>query len=231
MKRILDIGTGTGEWAIAMAEGYPNAEIVATDISICGFPDAPLNVFFELDDAQEDWTYTEPFDFIHMRSLTGAFRDWKPIYARVYKHLRPGGYFEISDIGAISVVESIPDSYLGIFNGACQTAAEQAGTPIGLNHLRKEVLEGAGLSIFKSQIYDIPLGEWSADPVRNRPANLMLVSALEGLEATSLRLLTRELGWKEGAVRDLCGKVIEELNRPGVRASIQCQFVVARKLG
>ena len=32
-KNILDIGTGTGMWAIEMADEYPEAEIVGTDLS------------------------------------------------------------------------------------------------------------------------------------------------------------------------------------------------------
>ena len=32
-KKILDIGTGTGIWAIEMADEYPDAEIIGTDLS------------------------------------------------------------------------------------------------------------------------------------------------------------------------------------------------------
>ena len=31
--RILDVGTGTGIWAIEMGDEYPSAEIVGTDLS------------------------------------------------------------------------------------------------------------------------------------------------------------------------------------------------------
>lgn len=230
VKRILDIGTGTGDWAVAISERFPDAEIIATDISVAQSTDVPPNVFFEVDDAQEEWTYTEPFDFIHIRSLTGAFRDWPAIYASVCKHLRPGGYFEIADFGIMSLQHSIPDSYISIFNGACQSAAEKAGTPLGLNHLRKTVIEGAGLSVVKSVIIDVPLGTWSSDPRKRLAGKMALISALEGLEATSLRLLTKEMAWKEADVKDLCEKVKEEVMRPGVHASAPCQFVVARKL-
>lgn len=32
-QRILDIGTGTGIWAIEMAEQYPEAAVIGTDLS------------------------------------------------------------------------------------------------------------------------------------------------------------------------------------------------------
>lgn len=32
-KRILDIGTGTGIWAIEMGDEYPDAQIIGTDLA------------------------------------------------------------------------------------------------------------------------------------------------------------------------------------------------------
>lgn len=230
VTRILDIGTGSGDWAIAMSENFPEAEIIATDISAFQSNEVPPNVFFEVDDAQEEWTYSELFDFIHIRGLTGAFKDWPAIYTSALNHLRPGGFLEVSDFGLISVKDSIPDSYISAFNGACQSAAEKAGTPIGLDHLKKSTIEAAGLSVVRSRVIDVPLGTWSPDRRKAVAGKMALVSALEGLEATSLRLLTRELAWKQEDIRDLCEKVKEEIMRPGVRAYAPCQFVVARKL-
>lgn len=230
VTRILDIGAGSGDWALAMSEKFPEAEIIATDISAFQFNDVPPNVFFEVDDAQEEWTYSELFDFIHIRGLTGAFKDWSTIYTSAWKHLRPGGFLEVSDFGFISVKGSIPNSYTSAFNGACQAAAEKAGTPIGLDHLRKPIIEAAGLSVVKSRAIDVPLGTWSPDRRKALAGKMALVSALEGLEATSLRLLTRQMAWKQEDVRDLCEKVKEEIMRPGIRASAPCRFVVARKL-
>lgn len=51
-KHILDIGTGTGEWAIGMAELFPSCEVVGVDISAIQPTAVPHNVFFEVDDCE-----------------------------------------------------------------------------------------------------------------------------------------------------------------------------------
>jgi len=230
VTRILEIGTGTGDWATAIAERFPDAEIIATDITPFQPTEVPPNVFFEVDDAREEWTYSKPFDFIHIRGLSGAFSNWCAIYAEACKHLRPGGSLEVSDFGLINDPNTSPDSYLSIFNGACQSAAEKAGTPIGLGHLKKAIIEASGLSVARSRVLDVPLGTWSDDPRKQISGKMALILTLEGLEAMSLRLLTMQLHWKEGDVRDLCEKVQAELLKPGVRASVPCQFTVARRM-
>lgn len=230
VSRILDIGTGTGDWATTIAERFPDAEVIATDIAPFQPTGVPPNLFFEVDDAREEWTYNKPFDFVHIRGLTGAFSDWRAIYSEARKHLRPGGTLEVADFGMINDPDSSPDSYLSIFNGACQSAAEKAGTPIGLDHLKKATFEASGLSVARSRVLDVPIGTWSDDPRKQISGKMALILALEGLEPTSLRLLTKHMGWKEEDVRDICEKVKSELMRPGVRASISCQVIVARRL-
>ncbi len=230
-KRILDIGTGTGDWAIGVAERFPMAEIIATDITNAFQPpSAPPNVFFELDDAQNEWAYNEPFDFIHMRNLSGAFSNWGAIYAEVSKNLRRAGSFEIADRGPIQFKQETPNSNTSIFNGAIQSAADKSGRPLNLDHLKKPALANAGLSVTKSRVLEIPLGTYDPDPRKKVAGKMAMIAALEGLEAVSLRLLTKHLGWKEKDVRELCGKVQEEVMRPGARAFIHVHFVIARKL-
>ncbi|KAL8771569.1 MAG: hypothetical protein Q9209_003012 [Squamulea sp. 1 TL-2023] len=230
IKRVLDVGTGIGDWAIAVAERFPNAEVVATDITCFQPADVPPNLFFEIDDAQDEWTYTEPFDFIHIRGLSGAFSDWAAVYKEAHRHLSSNGILEVADFGTITMTEPIPDSYLSIYNGACLSAAEKSGIKLGLDHAKKALLESAGFSVAKTRTLDIPLGTWSPDPRKKLAGKMALISALEGLEAASLRLLTRHMDWKAEDVRDLCSKVQEELMRPGVRPTMPCQFTVARKL-
>ncbi|KAF6223616.1 hypothetical protein HO133_000459 [Letharia lupina] len=230
-KRILDIGTGTGDWATAIAERFPNAEIIATDITNAFQPpSAPLNVYFELDDAQNEWAYNEPFDFIHMRNLSGAFANWGAVYAEVSKNLKPGGSFEIADPGPIQYKRETSNSNTSIFNGAIRSAADMSGRPLDLDHLKKPMFDNAGLSVAKTRVFEIPLGTYDPDPRKKLTGKMAMIAVLEGLEAVSLRLLTKHLGWKEEDVRGLCRKVQEEVMRPDARAFIRVQFVIARKL-
>ena len=230
-KRFLDIGTGTGDWALAVAERFPRAEIIATDITNAFLPPScPSNIFFELDDAQTEWAYNKPFDFIHMRNLSGAFSDWSAVYAEVSKNLKPGGTVEIIDRGLIQFKKDTPNSNTSIFNGAIQSAADKSGRPLDLNHLKKPVFDSAGLSVVKTRVFEVPLGPNDPNPRKKVTGKMAMIAALEGLEAVSLRLLTKHLGWKEKDVRELCRKVQEEIRRPDARAFIAVQFVIARKL-
>lgn len=99
-KKILDIGTGSGEWAIDIGEEYPQSEVIGTDIAKIQASAVPANVFWELDDAEEEggWTWPEnKFDLIHIRGMCGAFANWHKIYHEAFKCLQPGGWIEVID--------------------------------------------------------------------------------------------------------------------------------------
>ncbi|KMU81946.1 hypothetical protein CISG_09408 [Coccidioides immitis RMSCC 3703] len=76
-QRILDIGTGTGIWAM---EGT-NFILPLMRLGL-----APPNVQFLVDDALQDWVFPESsFDFIHIRTLGGNIPDWLSFMQKCYK--------------------------------------------------------------------------------------------------------------------------------------------------
>lgn len=47
----------------------------------------PSNCVLEVDDILKEWTWTKPFDFIHMRVMLGAFtpEEWDTVYKQCYE--------------------------------------------------------------------------------------------------------------------------------------------------
>lgn len=50
-RTILDVATGTGDWAIQMGDAFPTAEVTATDLSPIQPFDVPPNVSFYVEDS------------------------------------------------------------------------------------------------------------------------------------------------------------------------------------
>ncbi|EFE34038.1 uncharacterized protein ARB_06989 [Trichophyton benhamiae CBS 112371] len=235
IKRVLDVGSGPGDWALAMGDEFPNAEIIATDISVFDIQSVgicPPNVSFQIDDAQGEWTFNEPFDFIHVRGLGGGISDWSLFYQQAYQHLAPGGFIQVADsallTGDITLPNSPPNSYLSIYLGALGSAAEMAGYPRSFNHLRSAAFEAAGFTDIRIYDTNIPVGTWPTDPQEKTLGKMTLIVLFESLEATSMRLLTKYLGWTAEEVIDLCKKVqLEILASEGMGGLVK--IVVARK--
>jgi len=104
VNRVLDIGCGTGKWAIDFADMHLEADVIATDLSVIQpywassegpfdrvgnekrswLLQIPPNVQFEIDDAEEDWQYHSKFDYIHIRSMGGTLLSGRPPNRRLF---------------------------------------------------------------------------------------------------------------------------------------------------
>lgn len=58
----------------------------------------PPNCRFEIDDFEQPWSYSQPFDFIHGRELEGAIRDHDTLFQQAFQFLNPNGWLEMSTI-------------------------------------------------------------------------------------------------------------------------------------
>ena len=228
--RILDLGTGGGDWAISIAESYPDATVIATDISYFDMPsELPPNLELEIDNAEDEWTYNEPFDFIHVRGLSGAIAEWPYLYSQCMAHLRPGGYIEVVDWIFSSISGLASDDYLNIYGAAIVSAHQAAGIPRNFDHFGTQVLADSGLEVTDLMRLRCPLTPWPDEPTQKTIGKMCLVIFLEGMEANCLRALTKFQGWSVKDVRDLCAKVSAEIQTPGSQPELAINIMLARK--
>lgn len=98
--RVLDIGCGTGNWAIDFAKQYPQSQVIAFDVQEKGnWATSPWNCTFKVADleAEETWSGLGEFDYIHARFIVIGVRDWHPLLKRCHAHLLPAGSVEIQE--------------------------------------------------------------------------------------------------------------------------------------
>lgn len=68
------------------------------EINICT---QPPNVQFEIDDLEETWNFSYPFDYIHCLMMTGAFRDWTTFYRQAFELVLPPPREQVTSLGAV----------------------------------------------------------------------------------------------------------------------------------
>ncbi|KAI0869801.1 hypothetical protein GGS24DRAFT_477617 [Hypoxylon argillaceum] len=209
---ILDVGTGVGEWAIDMAEMYPECEVTGTDISNIFERRVPQNVYWEVDDAELEWERPpDYYDLVHLRDMTGAFTDWEAIYRSAFRCLKPGGWIEVLDFDDKKGMHDLfgyfeSESLLYKLAQDLQEASILSGRSRGVGHLEPRLLVNAGYVDVNLTEYSIPLKTQDGST-----GKFWLLSCLNGMEPTCMRLLTKYKGWNPDDVRLGCEMVGEEM--------------------
>jgi SAM-dependent methyltransferase len=86
-RRILDLGTGSGAWAVEMADRFPEAEVTGVDLSPIQPTLVPPNVQFEIDDVEDVWTWPlDHFDLIFSSlMLSGSIADRQNYFHQAFR--------------------------------------------------------------------------------------------------------------------------------------------------
>lgn len=166
-QRILDVGTGSGIWAMQAADFYASAEIIGFDISPVQPNWVPPNLQFEADDLEQEWLWKpNSFDLIHCRFMFMSVRDWPAMLAQAYHTLKPGGYIELSEL---DLNPGVADSWMPEPPTIKKWFADQgeALTNIGFD-MRiaikfRQLLIDAGFEHVVEDVRDVPWGKWSKD--------------------------------------------------------------------
>ncbi|KAH7176106.1 methyltransferase domain-containing protein [Dactylonectria macrodidyma] len=230
-RRILDIGTGTGIWAIQMGEDYPGAEVLGNDLSAIQPSWVPPNVKFEIDDVEKPWV-NGMFDFIFSRYMAASILDWPKLVGKAYNHLNPGGWAEFQDFDFQYYSEdgSFTDKHdtMKWANGFLEAAKKIQREPSPGPKLERWFKE-AGFQNVVHRRFRFPIGPWPKDAHMKDVGLCTLASLLDGLEAISMKLFCGVLGWPEEEVLVLLAKVRSELKTHTFHAQFDFHVVYGQK--
>jgi SAM-dependent methyltransferase len=189
LHNILDLGTGTGIWAIEMADANPQAQVLGMDLSPIQPWLVPPNVRFEVDDFNSQWTYTQPFDFIHARALVGSSQDFLRLIRQAYDHLRPGGYLEMTDVQMpiMSDDGTLEGTDLETWSNRQVEACAIMGVDTTAPSKYRQMMMDAGFEDVQEQRFKWPIGTWPRDSFFKELGNMGLINFLTGLEGFTLR--------------------------------------------
>jgi len=231
--RILDVGTGTGIWALDMAEQYPEAEVLGTDLSPIQpgwvFP----NVQFQVDDAEQEWTFPDGhFDFIHIRSLCPSIKNWPRFLEQCYRCLKPGGYVEViewCESGGRSDDGTAKGSSLEKYYKLLNEAAEKSGGSFYMDTPLETIIKSAGFVNYHETILKLPLGGWAKDKKLKEIGKWFQLIGESGFEAYGLALFTRVLGMDVVEIKKLIKECQREVRERKVHAYGNTWFTYGQK--
>lgn len=235
--RVLDAGCGTGIWAIEFADEHPEAQVTGVDLSPIQPAFVPPNVQFFVDDVEDDWNFSTPFDFIFARFMTGSVLDWPRFFRQSYDNLNPGGTIELQDIvyPMFSDDDTLPeDSALKRWGVLLNEGFRGNGRPMDTVFGYERQLADAGFVDVGVVREKWPTNHWPRDKKYKQIGIWNLENLLTGLGSLSLAIFTRPksekgLGWSKEEVEILLAGVRRDLRDTSIHAYWRVDAVYARK--
>ncbi|KAF4428785.1 methyltransferase [Fusarium acutatum] len=222
IQSALDIGTGTGIWAI------------------------------HIDDCTQPWTFApDSIDFVHMRYLFGSIKDWSVLFKEAFRACRPGGWVESHEASAMmesddgTVTDTSAMHEWGRFFIEGGKKMEQPCTIIE-DDLQQKCMHEAGfeditIADYKvraqsdiddewlTAVLQIAIGGWPKDKKMSEIGQYVLAALEQDFEGYVLYMASQLLGWSMQEVKVYCAQLRRELRSTANHPFFRYRAVYGRK--
>lgn len=233
-NNILDVGTGTGTWCVDTADAYPTAIVKGIDLSPIQPSYVPPNCFFEIADADDDWTFSSNFDLIHTRIMNDfSLRSWPRFFQQAYEHLSPGGWVECQefDYHRRSDDNTIPkNSRLKHWEEEWTKGMNRIGLAGPCDpELVMSQMRDVGLVNVHTRLFKMPIGPWPKDPQLKQCGLFGLVNLLDGIHGLSVKIFTELLGYSNTELEILLMECRKEVTQKRVHSYYPVFVILGQK--
>ena len=187
----MDLGCGTGIWALDVSVKFPNAHVVGVDLAPVQPLNGPKNCdFYSSFDYEGLWELGEgTWDIIHMQMGCGGVTAWEPLYRRIFNHLRPGAWFEQVEVDFEPRCDDHPvqSTALHVWYKYLKEATQQITRPIA--HSSGDIIEAlqdTGFIDIDHQVVVLPLNPWYHNEQEKNMARWYNVALRESIEPFTL---------------------------------------------
>lgn len=185
-RAMLDVGSGTGIWAMDMAQQFPHAHILGVDIALSSLPHTlPNTCLFAQADILQGLPFPScQFDFTHQRLLVGAIPAprWPEIVRELVRVTRPQGWIELLEVG--TTVHNAGAATARLLAWVHETSLARGIDMVMVTQLG-ELLKQAGCQAVETQDIPVPLGSWAG-----RSGEMLKLDAIRVFQAMRPRTST-----------------------------------------
>ncbi|WYZ46204.1 hypothetical protein EsH8_IX_000429 [Colletotrichum jinshuiense] len=231
-QRVLDIGTGTGIWAIDFADEHPQSHVVGVDLSPIQPSYVPPNAHFHIEDIEDEpWSFSQRFDFVFCRMNTAGIRDFPKLFRQSYENMNPGGWIEATDIMPVTCDDGTlgEDTALYRWSRMALDGAREMGSSYGGAKDYKRQMRDAGFVNVEEVVFKWPQNRWAKHPWHKELGTWAHENITMGLEGISLGVFTRALGWSKENVDVLLAEVRNDMNNTAIHAYWPIYVVYGQK--
>lgn len=217
ISHAIDLGCGTGAWAIDFADSHPDCDVVGLDLSPIQPDVVPPNLSFIVDDATKVWAFGTPFDYVHTRAIASGIRDWPSLVEQAFQNLKPGGWLEMQEFHLPFMCDDgslPPDSTLAKFTVEQFEAIEKTGVRIGRQTMQVDlpkIITDAGFIHLDTAHSKWPIGPWAKGQKEKLIGALFLRDVEGNMENLTKRIMMGLLGYTEEQVETTMEAVLRDV--------------------